>query len=198
MAKTPSSLVRRKAISPLIRDEVLREAGYMCGNPTCHHILTLELHHMVWVKAGGSNDATNLIALCPNCHSLHTKGFISDSAIRHWKGILHALNHAFNKESMDLLLFLHKAADQAIWYSGDGLLKFAGLIAAGFAHIVSTQLAVGVRYGNSLPTSPPTSTHQIQLSEKGRALVDAWLKGDEDSYRKALQSSVSESDTSTE
>jgi hypothetical protein len=33
---------------------------------------------------------------------------IPNDAIRHWKGILHALNHAFSKESMDLLIFLSK------------------------------------------------------------------------------------------
>src|SRR5687768_8506061 len=101
-------MATRTKIRPLVRDEVLREACYMCGNPRCRHILTLELHHMVWVKDGGGNDPTNLIALCPNCHSLHTQGHIPESAIRHWKGILHALNHAFNKESMDLLLYLNR------------------------------------------------------------------------------------------
>lgn len=171
-----------------MRDEVLREAGYMCGNPRCRHILTLDLHHIVWVKDGGGNVPTNLIALCPNCHALHTQGHIPHSAIRHWKGILHALNHAFNKESMDLLLYLNQPGSENVWYTGDGFLKFSGLVAAGLVEIADSQFSVGVRYGaNSAPTLPPTTAVRVGLSEKGRALVDAWISGDEDSYRRILE-----------
>lgn len=168
----------RRTIPTSVRDEVLREAGYKCANPVCRHILTLNLHHIVWVREGGGNEATNLIALCPNCHSLHTSGHISDAAIRHWKGMLHALNHAFNKESMDLLLFLRHEDAQKMWFSGDGVLKFAGLIASGLAdfsqHCFTT-----------IPSStgpPLSSTHKLKLTEKGKILVDAWLSGDENTY----------------
>lgn len=172
----------RKAIPPSVRDEVLQETGYMCGNPTCRHILTLELHHIVWVKEGGSNDASNLIALCPNCHSLHTHGHIPASAIRHWKGILHALNHAFSRESMDLLLLLKTKDAQKMWLSGDGVLRFAGLIAAGLVEfgeqVWMNQL--------SIPGPAPASSHKLKLSRRGEALVDAWLAGDEAAYVRSL------------
>ncbi|RIL09757.1 hypothetical protein DCC79_10070, partial [bacterium] len=94
-----------------MRDEVLREAGYKCANPTCRNILTLQLHHMVWVKDGGESTAINLIALCGHCHDLHTQGHIPATAISHWKGLLHALNHAFNKESMDPLISLKRGRE---------------------------------------------------------------------------------------
>src|SRR5690242_13197636 len=90
----------RKKLPSVTRQQVLMEAGYKCGNPTCRHILTLELHHMVWVKDGGGNEPSNLLALCPNCHALHTNGHIPETAIRHWKGMLVALNHAFDRKSM--------------------------------------------------------------------------------------------------
>lgn len=35
----------------------------MCGNPRCRHILTLELHHIVWVRDGGGNEASNTTVL---------------------------------------------------------------------------------------------------------------------------------------
>jgi len=187
MTSTKLSGTRRAKISVMVRDEVLRESGYMCGNPTCRHILTLELHHMVWVKDGGGNDALNLFALCPNCHSLHTQGHIPGSAIRHWKGILHALNHAFNKESMDLLLFLHKTGNEVIWYSGDGLLKFASLISAGFVRIVETESAGSMRYsGGGLSISVSESSHRVDLADRGKVLIEAWLKGNEVAYKKAI------------
>jgi hypothetical protein len=102
----------------------------MCGNPRCRHILTLELHHIVWVRDGGNNEPSNLLCLCPNCHALHTRGHIPQQAIIHWKGTLEALNRAFSRESRDLRLYLHKTQSKGIWYTGDGLLRFAGLISA--------------------------------------------------------------------
>ena len=59
----------------------------MCANPRCKHILTLELHHIEWIKDDGNNDVSNLIALCSNCHDLHTRGHIPRSAIDTWKCI---------------------------------------------------------------------------------------------------------------
>ncbi len=175
----------RKKVPTQVRDEVLRESGYKCGNPVCRNILTLQLHHIEWVAEGGGNEPTNLIPLCGHCHDLHTQGHIPESAIRHWKGILHALNSAFSKESMDLLLFLNGAETEQVFYSGDGLLRFAGLIAGGFAEVVDSHFGVGVRYGSGPPTSPPASTHRVRLTDKGRTLVEAWLQGDEDRYRRA-------------
>jgi 5-methylcytosine-specific restriction endonuclease McrA len=72
---------KRRPISERTRDEVLREAGYKCANPTCRNIITLQIHHMLWVKEGGKSDANNLIALCGHCHDLHTQGHIPKSAI---------------------------------------------------------------------------------------------------------------------
>ncbi|MEW5948386.1 MAG: HNH endonuclease signature motif containing protein [Thermodesulfobacteriota bacterium] len=144
--------------------------------------MTLELHHIVWVKDDGGNEPTNLIALCPNCHSLHTHGHIPDDAIRHWKGILHALNHAFSKESMDLLIFLSKKDVNKMWFSGDGVLKFAGLIAAGLVRFDEQVWANTLRMSGPAPTS----SHKLKLTDKGKALVDAWLNGDEEAYRNAL------------
>jgi len=188
------SAKRRRRVPLSVRDEVLREAGYMCGNPRCRHILTLELHHMVWVKDDGGNQATNLLALCPNCHALHTQGYIPDTAIRHWKGTLHALNYAFSKESMDLLLFLHQMQAATVWYTGDGVLRFAALIAAGLARVAETQVAGGVVYASKTSrsrASTASSAHRVGLTEKGLALVDAWLAGDEEAYLRALQTTGS-------
>src|SRR5437762_14381541 len=99
---------KRRAPTSSIRDEVLREAGYKCANPTCRNILTLQLHHIVWVKDGGGSEPYNLVALCGHCHDLHTQGHIPASAVRHWKGLLVALNQAFSRESSELLLYLSK------------------------------------------------------------------------------------------
>jgi hypothetical protein len=175
---------QRKAVPISVKREILMEAGYMCANPRCRHVLTLEIHHIVWVKDDGGNDPSNLIALCPNCHSLHTSGKIPKSAISHWKGMLLALNHAFDRDGMDLLLFLHHTKDKfPIWYSGDGVLKFARLIAAGLVEC-SGLASCNVGFGQM-----PTSSHKVYLSKMGTLLVEAWLSGDEEKYRELLERS---------
>ena len=180
---------KRSTIKPSVREEVLREAGYKCGNPTCRNILTLQLHHIVWVKEGGDNTPINLIALCGHCHDMHTQGHIPSSAIKYWRGLLHALNHAFNKESIDLLLYLNNPSVQDIWYSGDGILKFSSLISAGLVQTCESTFSVGLRHknkggGRTPPTSPPTTSVKLELSLKGKTLVESWLKGEESVYLK--------------
>ncbi len=167
----------RKGPSQRVKQQVLMEAGYMCANPRCRVILTLEIHHMIWVKDGGGNDPSNLIALCGNCHGLHTKGEIPAEAIRHWKGMLLALNHAFDRKGMDLLLFLHKAGPNSmLYFSADGVLEFAGLFAAGLVQFGSQQRD-NIR---------GTSRHEVFLNHKGTAIVEAWLEGSEGKFKELL------------
>jgi len=160
---------------------VLLESGYKCANPTCRHILTLELNHIVWVKDGGGNEPANLLALCPNCHSLHTHGHIPAQAIHTWKSLLIALNSA-NRGTADLLLVL--AADEArtrehitgtefnlpFRFTGDGLPALAGLLTSGIIEITKHFSGVNA-WGSSMPS------FEVGLTEKGRALVAAWQSG---------------------
>src|SRR6266446_3847848 len=85
---------------------VLTEAGYRCAVPTCRGILALDLHHLEEVADGGSNDVSNLLALCPTCHALYTRGTIARESIRAYKTLIVALSHAFDQQAMDDLLFL--------------------------------------------------------------------------------------------
>jgi hypothetical protein len=157
---------------------VLSEAGYRCGNPRCNHVITLQLHHIQWVRDGGGDEPSNLLALCAYCHELHTQGHISAEAIRLWKGLLLALNHAFDRESMDLMRFLRDTAEHKLTFSSDGVLKFARLIANGYVEIART-----VQPGD-IETS--VSVHDIQLTEAGHELLEAWLSGDEERYQHLL------------
>ncbi len=99
-------MARRSSIPQDVRREVLTEAGYRCAVPTCRTILLIDLHHTIPVSEDGHNTPDNLIALCPNCHALHHRGVISRESIRVWKGMLVTLNRAFDKDAMDMLLFL--------------------------------------------------------------------------------------------
>lgn len=75
----------RTNIPNIIRDRVLAEAGFKCGNPNCHHELTVDIHHIVHVSKKGGNEAANLLALCPYCHRLHHNDLIPTFAIEQWK-----------------------------------------------------------------------------------------------------------------
>jgi hypothetical protein len=72
-------------------------------------MLTLELHHLEWVREGGGNDVKNLIALCSNCHDAHTHEHIPRQSLDAWKQMLMLVSGSLDRDSLDLLLFLHSS-----------------------------------------------------------------------------------------
>ena len=172
----------RKNIPRATRQDVLLEAGYKCANPVCRNVLTLELHHIDWVRDGGGNDASNLIALCANCHLLHTKGHVPKDAIHAWKSLLLSLNNP-NRMSADLLLVLYDEEKRVtapgdesekpppFRFSGDGLGILAGLITSRLVEISRRFSGVNL-YGGGNPS------FEVRLTPRGRQLVAAWRKGD--------------------
>lgn len=153
----------RKKISTDVKQAVLHQAGYKCANPACRGIITLDIHHLVYVTDDGKNDAENLLALCPNCHSLHHKGIIPGQSIRTWKMLLLAINEAFDRRSADILLTLADAGH--LFVAGEGVLKCAPLIAGGFVRCARFQ------------TGPVIPSYQISLTDKGTRFVKAWKDG---------------------
>src|SRR6266849_3397548 len=164
----------RTTIPINVKREVLAKAGYRCAVPTCRTILAIDLNHIIEVQDGGPNELPNLLALCPNCHALYTRGTISRDAINVWKTILVALNHAFDKESISNLLFLKRTINNQVAVSGDGVLKFSHLIASGLA---THQLFV---------QNGPLYTYVVRLTDKGNRIIDAWFSGNRDNVRQAL------------
>ncbi|MGQ0543452.1 MAG: HNH endonuclease [Blastocatellia bacterium] len=57
--------------------KIFAEAGCVCARCHSGDITILEVHHIEPRANGGSNEAENLIAVCPNCHELITKGEVS-------------------------------------------------------------------------------------------------------------------------
>ena len=146
---------------------VLTEAGYRCAVPTCRGILALDLHHIWQVAADGPDDPENLVALCPTCHALYHRGTIKPDSIYMYKAMLVALSHAFDVEAVDRLLFLSLCPKDYLVVSGDGLLAFSRLIAAGLA-------GVEQKANNAWQLV----TYAVNISPKGQQLIDAWKQGD--------------------
>lgn len=168
MAKaTQAGPVERMNLSLKVRTVVLTEAGYRCAVPTCRQILALDIHHMYQVSEGGGNDPENLIALCPMCHAMYHRGNISSDAINAYKSMLVALSRAFDLDAVDRLLFLNGCTKDFLVVSGDGLLHFGRLIAAGLASMEQ-------KANNNWQIV----TYTVNISEKGRQIIDAWKSGD--------------------
>ena len=153
---------KRKSLPADARQLVLHECGYKCANPACRMILTLEIHHMEQVAEGGSNEPSNLLPLCPNCHTLHHNGVIPLVSLRAWKHLLLALNQAFDSRLIDLLLTLHKL--EKVWVTGEGVLQCAAGVASGLITVESRVNA---------------DNYFVRLSEKGRRFVNEWEAGNE-------------------
>ena len=184
----PKEAGRAKLPVP-VRHQLLMEAGYKCGNPTCRNVLTLEVHHIQYVSESGGGEPPNLLVLCPYCHSMHHAGHIPIEAIRLWKGLLVALNQGFGRQSMELLLFLHKTQDNQLWYSADGLLSYAGLIGAGLVVIAQTEVTSLAPSGRGKFTQ---TSHKLALTERGSLLIEAWLAGNEQRYRELVSGDSSQ------
>jgi len=170
--------MERTNLSESKKREILTEAGFRCAVPTCRSILTLNIHHIVEVSKGGGNESSNLLCLCPNCHSLYHQGNIPQDSIRCWKNMLVALNGAFDKETISNLLFLKKLPRHTLALSGDGILKFSHLISADLA-----RFQILIRNG-------PIIVYEIFLTDKGNQLVEAWIKGEELQPKEALKTTI--------
>jgi len=174
-AKVKAKPRERDKLPLRTRVVVLTESGYRCAVPTCRGILALDMHHIWEVSAGGSDDSANLIALCPTCHALYHRGTIQQESIYVYKAMLTAITRAFDLEGIDRLLFLESCAPDFLVVTGDGLLHFGRLIAAGLA---SSELKANNNW--------QIVTYAVNISEKGRQIVEAWKAGDRARLRQVL------------
>ena len=168
---------KRKAIRLDVKLLVLHEAGYKCGNPVCRHVLTLDIHHLTYVSNEGQDTPDNLLPLCPNCHALHHKGEIPEASVRAWKMLLLALNEAFDRRSVDILLALDKKG-QIKRLTGDGVIKLAPLMAAGMVKIGESSHEITGSFALQ-SFNQHEQMYVAELSDKGKLLVDGWKKGDQ-------------------
>jgi hypothetical protein len=178
-AKKFAAPVERKKIPIQIRTQILTEAGYRCAVPSCRELLLLDLHHIYQVSEGGKDEISNLLALCPTCHAYYHAGIISREAIFAYKSILVAINRAFDLESIDRLMFLEPLKKDFLIVSGDGVLHFDRLIAAGLASFTPKSNNNGLLV-----------TYAVNLSPKGKMLIEAWKSGDHLKIERAVTGSI--------
>lgn len=187
---------KREAVPLVVKIQVLTEAGYRCAVPTCRGILALDLHHIVAVAEDGANTPDNLLALCPTCHALYERGTIKRESIQAWKMTLVALSNAFDRETVDKLIFLYRIQPTptswkpfgdpySLILSGDGVVQFYKLIASDLAYAQQVGPTPYRGYLNS-NANPTPVYYNVHLTDKGMRLLEAWMAGDREGIRLAL------------
>lgn len=172
----------RKKLPVTTREELLTECGYRCAVPRCRNILALDMHHIHEVHAGGSDELSNLIALCSYCHDMYHRGNITADSIYIYKAMLVAISRAFDIDAVDRLMFLNGCPRDFLVVSGDGLLHFGRLIAAGLA-------TVKLKANNN----GQIVTYSVNISAKGHLIIEAWKQGDRIRLKKAIGGPIPDS-----
>lgn len=88
--------------------------------------------------------------------------------------MLVALNGAFDKTTIDDLVFLKMLPRKTLALSGGDVLKFSKLIAAGLARF------------EMIMQNGPIVIYDVYLTEKGKILIEAWEKGEKNDLEKAI------------
>lgn len=62
----------KRSVSETKKKYVSAQQGWRCGHCQQQLSSTYEVDHIIPLYKGGSNDLTNLVSLCPNCHRKKT------------------------------------------------------------------------------------------------------------------------------
>jgi hypothetical protein len=151
------------SLSPKARTQVLTETGFRCGVPTCRAILAVDLHPLTQIDEDGAQDASNFLALCPTCHEAYRLGTITAETLHTHKSLLKSLTSAFDSRTVDLLLLLVGLPRDSLIVSGDGVLAFAGLVAASYAEVRRTANDGELR-----------ANYAVNATPKGRLVIETW------------------------
>ncbi|MFC7739948.1 HNH endonuclease [Nocardiopsis composta] len=103
--KSRISAVERYFRSYISRRAVIERSRGCCENPDCLGHPTeltstgmpiLEVDHVRDLSLGGSDVPENMIALCPNCHALKTRGVNREILRKRLKGVAQDLHRSFS------------------------------------------------------------------------------------------------------
>lgn len=160
---------KRPAIPTETKRRVLIEAGYRCAIPTCRFPITENAHIVSWARSG-DDSYENLIALCPNCHTLYDSGKIDRVALIAYKKKLMFLNEVYSRFELDVLDYLktHKRA----LIPGELLIK--RLLEEEIVRHEEEIMIQSFSDGEDI-----LGIFSVILTDKGRKLIEDWSKVDE-------------------
>jgi len=159
----------RPSIPTEIKRRILIEAGYRCAVPTCRFPIAENAHIVSWADSK-NHSYENLIALCPNCHTMYDSGKIDQTAIIAYKKKLMFLNEVYSRFELDVLDHL-KAHKRALIPSE---LLVKRLLEEGIVIHEEKIMIQGFGDGEDI-----LGIFSVVLTEKGKQLLDDWSKVDE-------------------
>lgn len=154
----------RPAIPADLKRKILVEAGHRCAIPTCRYI-KVEIHHIIpWNKCK-EHSYDNLIALCPNCHSLADRNEIDRKSLRMYKLNLRTIHDKFSQLEIDVLFEANKiGSGQYIQWPPFMNILIKRICEAGLVNLASTGGGVFV---NDMQISPS----HLTITEEGRDYI---------------------------
>jgi hypothetical protein len=162
-----------------IQRQVLLEAGHGCAIPTCQFPAT-EFAHIDPFREVKKHEVSNIIALCPNHHTLYDqKKAIDRKAMRAYKLKLQFLNRRYTRYELRLLGLL---GDKP-YVLASGEIEVLGLLKDGLienAHTFETQSLVVSEGGQVVYQDKFVQAFAARLTSKGRALIETWKSQSED------------------
>lgn len=152
------------------------EAGYRCAIPTCRLPITENVHIVSWAESK-DHSYENLIALCPNCHTLYDSGRIPREAIIAYKKKLMFLNEVYSRFELDVLDYLK--TNKTALIPGELLIK--RLLEEGIVEHGEKIMIQGFGDGENI-----LGIFYIVLTDKGKKLLDDWSKIDQSLTHESL------------
>jgi len=92
----------RIPIPAAMKRSILVESGHRCAIPTCR-FPTVEIAHITPYSETQEHTPSNLIALCPNCHTRFDSGQIDRKSILLYKKKLIFISDRYSKFELNLL-----------------------------------------------------------------------------------------------
>ena len=164
----------RKALPRPTERDVLVEAGHRCAIPTCRDRHP-EVHHITPVKAGGSDDFENLIALCPNCHGMADRGEIDRKAVRQYKANLSVLNHRYSSMERRVLDYLAITGESSIDIPAGMDILLWCLVEDGYLTAPRDIARRHITVRDDYYDPEPGTIYRLSLTEEGRAFIESVL-----------------------
>jgi hypothetical protein len=163
---------------PVMRD-ILLEAGYRCAIPRCM-VHTLEIAHIVsYEESGGDNSPENLIALCPNHHTMYdVEKKIDRKAMKIIKNKLGIISGRYN--DFEQRLFRRFAGDpkmSEVELTDAVEVEILVLKAVEDGYIVKTKVIEPPR-ADFFNAGYKLAVYEI--TEAGREFIRKWLSDDEE------------------
>jgi hypothetical protein len=153
-----------------LKRAVLMEAGHRCAIPTCRHT-TIEIAHIVPWNERRDHEFSNLVALCPNCHTAYDAGRIDRLSMRQYKTNLSLVSGRYGEIEKRILDYFALNPGQSVVYLPGGMELFV-------MYLVRDGL-LSINESYSAPATTPSSPFTWQtvmgteynLTEMGREFV---------------------------